>query len=185
MFTWLLSEQMSTRNETAGSVKAATPKTEFNELLSLLGRLNYVWTNTESVLIHIIAGLARTDTDTATLIFLTLNTTRARLNLVERLAKLEREPASLRDEILGLTKRLAKALALKNRYNHCIYAFDTEDGSAQAILMRVQDTAKEIRYGKSQAVDADTIERTRRALDDLKDINAHLWAIIKARDFPC
>ncbi|MFD0916527.1 hypothetical protein ACFQ14_08920 [Pseudahrensia aquimaris] len=157
---------------------------EFEELLSLLGRLNYVWTNTESVLIHVIAGLARTDIDTATLVFLTLNTTRARINLVERLVKLERESDSLRKEILALTKRLSQALALRNKFNHCIYSFNADDGSAQAILMRIQDRATQIQYGKSQAVNAGTIAKTEQVLDDLRDINDHLWAIILKQSYP-
>jgi hypothetical protein len=59
-------------------------------ILLLVGQLNYAWTNTESLLIHLIAGLARVDKEAAIIIFLTLNTTRARLDLVERLAKMDR-----------------------------------------------------------------------------------------------
>jgi hypothetical protein len=50
--------------------------------------MNYMWTNTESLLIHVIAGLCGTDKDKAVIIFLTLNTTRARIDLVDRLAKM-------------------------------------------------------------------------------------------------
>ena len=60
---------------------------EFDDFLLLIGRLNYTWTNTESLLIHLIAGLSALDKEIATVIFLTLNTTRARIDLVERLSK--------------------------------------------------------------------------------------------------
>jgi hypothetical protein len=56
----------------------------FDDFLLKMGRLNYAWTNTESLLIHFIAGLAGCDKETAVIIFLTLNTSRARLDLVER-----------------------------------------------------------------------------------------------------
>ncbi len=36
------------------------PPEEFDGALVRIGRLNYTWTNTESVLIHLIAGLAGT-----------------------------------------------------------------------------------------------------------------------------
>ena len=37
----------------------------FREILLLVGQMNYSWTNTESLLIHVIAGLAGTDKETA------------------------------------------------------------------------------------------------------------------------
>ena len=48
----------------------------FQEILLLIGQLNYTWTNTESLLIYLIAGLAQVDKETAIVIFLTLNTRR-------------------------------------------------------------------------------------------------------------
>ena len=77
----------------------------FDRLILLVGRLNYMWTNTESLLIHLIAGLTGADKNVAVIIFLTLNTTRARIDLVERLAKMEGRPADIRDPILEHTQR--------------------------------------------------------------------------------
>ena len=156
----------------------------FEDLLSKLGRLNYVWTNTESVLIHLIAGLARTDLESATVIFLTLNTTRARLSLVERCAKLPRNDPALRDEVLDLTRRMGRALTLRNRFNHCIYAFDTEAGTARTIQMRVHDTAREVRFGKASVVDEELVARVSASLDELKAINLALWACAERHGFP-
>ena len=73
------------------------------DVLLLVGQLNYSWTNTESLLIHLIAGLARVDKETAIVIFLTLNTSKARIDLVERLAKLQRTPLDLRVAVLSAT----------------------------------------------------------------------------------
>jgi hypothetical protein len=74
---------------------------KFQDILLLLGQLNYTWTNTESLLIHMIAGLALSDKETAIVIFLTLNTPRARIDLVERLAKMQKTPSGCRGEILN------------------------------------------------------------------------------------
>src|SRR5690606_145654 len=76
---------------TAMNMTTESP-TRFQQVLLLIGKLNYTWTNTESLLIHLIAGLAKVDKETAVIIFLTLNTTRARIDLVERLAKRSRTP---------------------------------------------------------------------------------------------
>ena len=59
-----------------------------SDVLLRVGRLNYVWTNTESLLIYIIAHLLRVEKEAAIVVFLTLNTTRARIDLIERLSKL-------------------------------------------------------------------------------------------------
>ncbi len=90
------------------------------DILLLIGQLNYTWTNTESLLIYLIAGLARVDKETAIVIFLTLNTTRARIDLVERLAKMSKTPQPLREEILALTSSLGREAALRNKFNHCM-----------------------------------------------------------------
>ncbi|MBN2739670.1 MAG: hypothetical protein JXR35_02095, partial [Rhodobacteraceae bacterium] len=57
---------------------SGAPPPEFDTFLMQIGRINYAWTNTESLLIHLIAGLAQTDKETAVILHLTLNTTRAR-----------------------------------------------------------------------------------------------------------
>jgi hypothetical protein len=37
---------------------SADPRRQFERLLLRTGEMNYIWTNTESLLIHLIAGLA-------------------------------------------------------------------------------------------------------------------------------
>ncbi|MEL6198094.1 MAG: hypothetical protein AAFT19_09615, partial [Pseudomonadota bacterium] len=141
----------------AGIEQGTGPKTEdpstFDALLLLIGRLNYTWTNTESLLIHLIAGLSGTDKETAVVIFLTLNTTRARLDLVERLAKMERVSAEEREPVLAATARMQGLAALRNRYNHCIYSFDEESGGISTILMRIADRKDHIKIGKTTRID--------------------------------
>ncbi|MFV0360227.1 hypothetical protein [Tropicimonas sp.] len=156
----------------------------FDRLLLLTGRLNYVWTNTESVLIHVMAGLLGTDKERAVVVFLTLNTTRARIDLVERLAKLDTCPEPARDAILDCTQRLVRLSHVRNRYNHCIYSFDTESGSARTILMRIADRKTDIRLGRSDAIDDDEVQKIEETIDRLAAINADLWALIKRFAYP-
>jgi hypothetical protein len=161
-----------------------SPPVAFDTLLLLIGRLNYTWTNTESLLIHLIAGLCRTDKESAMIVFLTLNTTRARVDLIERLAKLERTGAAERERVLAGTRRLLKLAALRNRYNHCIYSFDPESGATRTILMRIADRKDTIKVGEITDIDATAIADIERALADLATLNTDLWATIRDLGYP-
>lgn len=156
----------------------------FDALLLQVGRLNYTWSNTESLLIHFIAGLAGTDKDTAVIIFLTLNTTRARVDLVERLAKAGKTPKAEKARILDLTKRFMKYSALRNRYSHSIYSFDPQSGDASTILMRIADRKTDIKLGRTSAVDQNAIEEIKAAISTVTRINKECWAIIKELGYP-
>lgn len=152
-----------------------------HDVLLLLGQLNYTWTNTESLLIYLIAGLARVDKETAIVIFLTLNTPRARIDLVERLAKMPATAAQCRDDILHVTRDLSKEAALRNKFNHCIYSFDPESGRGITQLMRIFESKEAIKYGKVESLDEDQI---RRSISALVEINKSIWRIAAQYEFP-
>jgi hypothetical protein len=156
----------------------------FKEILLLVGQLNYTWTNTESLLIHLIAGLARVDKETAIVIFLTLNTTRARLDLVERLAKMAATPKDCRDAVLELTERMNREARLRNKYNHCIYAFDEAGEAGQTQLMRIFENRNEIRYGKTEDLDEREVGRIKTCIGNIADINRGIWQVVRNNGFP-
>lgn len=156
----------------------------FQRILLLLGQLNYAWTNTETLLIHFLAGLARVEKETAIVIFLSLNTSRARLDLVERLAKMERVPSHVRSDVLSVTGDMAKVLKHRNRFNHCLYSFDEDGRQARTILMRIAETKDTIRYGKTQPLDAAETENIAGSIRQIEEINRRAWRAIFAHDFP-
>lgn len=156
----------------------------FDAFLLLIGKLNYAWTNTESLLIHIIAGLSGMDKEAATVVFLTLNTTRARIDLVERLSKLERAKPKERGEVLTLTARMQKQSSLRNRYNHCIYAFDAEGANPRSIYMRISDRKDKLMMGQSNALDWAAVKDIESAISELSLINADIWNLIARFDYP-
>lgn len=166
------------------SLKNAPQPAEFDGVLLLVGRLNYTWTNTESLLLHLIAGLSGTTKDVAIIIFLTLNTTRARVDLVERLAKMPHQSLAERDAVLALTKGLMKLSGARNRYNHCIYAFDPDGGPPKSILMRIADRKDEIKMGQTVDLDAAAIADIQQAINDLARINQDIWAHIVHFGYP-
>lgn len=160
------------------------PTIAMQDVLLLVGQLNYTWTNTESLLIYLIGGLARVDKETAIVIFLTLNTTRARVDLVERLAKMPKTPPDLRDQILELMKGLSKESALRNKFNHCIYSFDPDSGRGATQLMRIFDDKSEIKYGKVESLDEKEIARIRKSIRSITAINRQIWALARTHNFP-
>lgn len=159
-------------------------ESRFDRLILLVGRLNYMWTNTESLLIHLIAGLTGANKDVAVIIFLTLNTTRARIDLVERLAKMDGRPPEVRDPILEHTQQLSRLSSIRNKYNHCIYSFDPESGNPKTILMRIADRKTGIKLGREDTVDDQAMQEIEDVVKQLSDANRDIWNLIKKLGFP-
>ncbi|MEQ8902023.1 MAG: hypothetical protein RID11_01110 [Roseovarius sp.] len=157
---------------------------EFERFLGNLGRLTYSWTNTESLLIHLIAGLSGTSKQKAVIIYLTLNTTRARIDLVERLAKLDDVDKNERDALLTLTGKTQRLAGLRNRYSHCIYSFDNDSGDLATIQMRIADRKNAVKVGQMSALDSDTNKAIETSLEEIADLNAEYWARIVEFGYP-
>lgn len=150
------------------------------DVLLRVGRLNYVWTNTESLLIYVIAHLLAVDKEAAIIVFLTLNTTRARIDLVERLAKRRSTSKSDREAVLLAMARLKKEAKVRNKYNHSIYSFDESGDISSTQLMRLVETESEIRYGKVEQMDEREIRQLENSIAEITDISKALWAFIHA-----
>jgi hypothetical protein len=157
---------------------------DFDRIMLLIGRLNYSWTNTESLLIHVIAGLAGTSKETAVIIFLTLNTTRARVDLIERLAKMESRDPEERARVLTLTRQLIGLSGLRNRYNHCIYSFDPDGGAPRTIQMRIADRRDAIKIGQTDVLDAEARAEIDTAIARLGELNRTFWQLIADYAYP-
>lgn len=157
---------------------------QLDRLLLLIGQMNLAWTNTESLLIHLIAGLAAVSKDVATVIFLTLNTTRARLDLVSRLSKLGKADDGLQPELAPIVAAFMRLSKTRNKYNHCIYAFDNASSSVDTIQLRIQDSKDSIRYGRRERVDSAHLDRIREAISGIERLNIDIRRIVRTRGFP-
>src|SRR5580704_6155873 len=95
------------------AIAAAAPSSADRRtlILALIGNLVSSWSNNESLFIYVLMLLMRTDQTSAALTFATLNTTRARLDLIQRLAKV-----TIRDK--ALDKTLAKIIEQFNESTH-------------------------------------------------------------------
>lgn len=151
-------------------------------VLLRVGRLNYAWSNTESLLVHLLAGLTGMQKDAAVVIFLSVNSTRGRIEMVERLAKLLLKPGPEQQELLDLTARFAKLSAVRHRYNHSIWSFQ-EDGSISTILMRIADRRDRIRMGQKQHLDDQQLARLDQDLEMMSELNRNIWKFLGKRGY--
>ncbi|MGO4567926.1 hypothetical protein AB4Z52_23430 [Rhizobium sp. 2YAF20] len=151
-----------------------------SDVLLRVGRLNYVWTNTESLLIYVIAHLLDIEKDAAIIVFLTLNTTRSRIDLVERLAKLPSRPQEESKTVLALMGRLKRESKTRNKYNHCIYSFDENGDISSTQLMRLVEDDREVRYGKVEQLDLKEVDRLEKSIGEIVAISKALWVFIRA-----
>ncbi len=170
--------------ETVATTGRGNDQQQLDRLLLMIGQMNLAWTNTESLLIHLIAGLAAVPKDVATVIFLTLNTTRARLDLVSRLSKLDRVNDNAQSELHSIISAFMRLAKIRNKYNHCIYAFDDSSSNVDTIQLRIVDSKDSIRYGKRERVDASQLGRIRETISGIERLNLNIRRHIVAQGFP-
>jgi hypothetical protein len=149
-------------------------------VLLLVGRLNYTWTNTESLLIYLIAHLMGSNKEAAIVVFLTLNTTRARLELIERLAKMKSVPEQTRETVLDIVTHMKQEAKLRNKYNHCIYSFDENGELESTQLMRIAEFGDDLKYGKVESLDEEEIERIAKTINQISLVNKSIWRFLKS-----
>ncbi|WBU64449.1 hypothetical protein [Paracoccus aerodenitrificans] len=173
---------MSDQPQGAGAPQA-DGESNLDAVLLRVGRLNYAWSNTESLLIHLLAGLSGMEQDAAVVVFLSVSSTRGRIEMVERLAKLRLPEGEEQSELLELTARFTKLSAVRNRYNHSIWSFE-DDGSVSTILMRIADRRNRIHMGKRQNLGGDELSRLDQDLDMMSGLNRNIWQFLAKYDYP-
>lgn len=148
------------------------------ELLLLIGKLNYAWTNTESLLIYLMAFLMRADKEVAIVTFLTLNTSRARLEYVERLLRLKSAEPDIRARLALIVDGMKSAAKVRNKYNHCIYSFDSNGDIGATQLMRIADYGDTLKYGKIEILDDAEIARIDEVILEIISLNRSIFDFI-------
>lgn len=169
----------ATLSSAAADLGPAPPSpNRIDTLMLRVGKLNYVWTNTESLLIYLMSHLMATTKETAIVTFLSLNTTRARLDFLDRLAKMRKVQAATRKAVLAITGRLKAEGKLRNKYNHCIYSFNERGELESTQLMRIAEFGDDLRYGKIEGVDDGELARIDEAIQNIAGINRSIWSFI-------
>lgn len=147
-------------------------------ILALIGNLIVNWSNNESLFIYILMILLETDPSSAAIVFATLNTTRARLDLIQRLSKIK-----LRDEKLGkalskLIDRFTRSTALRNEFNHCMYITDETGQITHTQSMRIVEDRQHLEFGISKPLDDTRLKNMVAAAREMTDINRDIWELL-------
>ena len=93
-------------------------------ILTLIGNLVLSWSNNESMFIYVLMVLLEVDEVTAAVVFTTLNTTRARIDLVQRLAAIKLADRAAAQKLEKIVKRFNDLTRIRNEFNHSMYALN-------------------------------------------------------------
>lgn len=162
------------------AIEAEAPKNADRQtaLLALIGNLVFVWSNNESMFIYVLMILLETDEATAAVVFVTLNTTRARLDLIQRLAGMKIRDAGVARTLQGLVKQFNSCTRLRNEFNHCTYAVNQVGEITHIQTMKIQEGRGQMVFGSTRKVDAELIEELLNAMRRMKRLNRELWAFL-------
>lgn len=146
--------------------------------MNLAGDLNLAWSNDESLFIYLLMLLLRTDERAAAIVFATLNTTRARLDLVQRLAKIAPIDKAVRSELNDIVERFSAATRLRNDLSHATFVIDAEGEITHTQHMKVEESRGNLRFGLRKPVDDDRLEEIARTIQDLHSLNRRIWDLM-------
>ena len=146
--------------------------------LAQIGDLNFTWSNNESMLIYILMLLLRTDEVAAAIVFATLNTTRSRLDLAQRLAKTHVTDTALRAEIDRLIADFASVTRVRNEFNHTTFAIDAAGSITHTQSVKLEENRGKLRFGVRKPVDDARRDELAAAIMQLKGIHKRLWNIL-------
>ena len=147
-------------------------------LLTLLGDLVLSWSNNESLLIYVLMILLETDEQSAAITFATLNTTRARMDLVRRLLLLKVRDRTIRGSVEGVMDRFNEANKVRNELIHAMYSVSAGGEITHTHLMRFVEKRGEISFGDRQAMDRRRLDSIGQTCAELKRLNRDLWDLL-------
>jgi len=148
--------------------------------MNLVGDLNLAWSNNESLFIYVLMVLLGTDDKSAAIVFATLNTTRARLDLVQRLAKIGVADKVVRGELNQIVERFSAATRLRNDLSHATFVIDAEGEITHTQHMKVEESRGNLRFGVRRAVDDARLEEISRTIRELHALNRRIWDLMSA-----
>jgi hypothetical protein len=147
-------------------------------VLALMGNLICSWSNNESLFIYVLMILLRTDEASAAVVFATLNTTRARLDLIQRLAKIRVSDKVLSKNLTALIERFSESTKVRNELNHCMFIFDSAGAITHTQSMRLMETRSSLRFGEIKALDESRLQEMLRTTHEMTKINREIWDLL-------
>jgi hypothetical protein len=157
---------------------ARTGLDERQKFMALVGDLNFSWSNNESLFIYVLMLLAGTDEVKAAIIHATLNTTRARLDLVQRLSKVVLADGIVRRELDGIVNTFSNITRLRNDLSHATFVPGGDGEAPHTQSMKLQEGGRKLRFGATRSLDEQRLHEIHEAVQDLKTLNRRIWAFL-------
>jgi hypothetical protein len=156
-------------------VAAATTADKRTTLMALIGNLAFSWSNNESMFIYLIMLLLDTDETAAAVVFSTLNTTRARLDLIRRLALLRIGDKAIASELDQLITRFDASTRLRNQFNHAVFDVDAKGDITHTRSLRLVEKRGKLKFGETQVVNDKRLKDLSSAIAELGSLNRDIW----------
>jgi hypothetical protein len=162
------------------AVEAAAPAFAERQsyILAQIGNLGLAWSNNESVFVYILMILLETDDVSAAIVFSTLNTTRARIDLVRRLATVKVADPAISQSLTRLLKRFDACTQVRNELNHCVYTLNAKGEITHTQALKVQESKGALSLGAVRAMDESRLKEITETNRQLKRLNRDLWAFL-------
>lgn len=143
--------------------------------LALIGDLNFAWSNNESLFIYVLRLLLDTNEPAAAIVFSTLNTTRARLDLVQRLAKISLRDKRLKAELDEIIDAFSASTRLRNDLSHATFVIDGAGEISHTQSMKLEESKGQLRFGVRRAIDQQRLDEIAAAVRSLYALNRRFW----------
>lgn len=162
----------------AMSAQAEKSAEQRTEILALIGNLMFSWSNNESVFIHYLMTLLETDFTSAAVTFLSLNTTRARLDLIRRLARTKIDDEDMLNNLEKLISRFQRCTKTRNDLNHCIYQMNKKGEITHTTVLRISESKNDFKIATVRALDKRRINEITGVIRRLTKLNRDLWEFL-------
>jgi hypothetical protein len=128
--------------------------------------------------IYILMLLMGTDQAVAAIVFATLNTTRARIELIERLAKIRIGEKSIGKELARIIGRFNDLTRLRNEFNHCLYRVNEHGEITHTQSIRVHEVADGLQFGVVREMDDARLTEISEAIRRMTKLNRDIWSFL-------
>ncbi len=162
------------------AIEAVAPSSagQRHDIVAHVGNLVFTWANNESLFIYLLQILLETDFEGAAITFVTLNTTRARLDLVRRLTKLRVRDPEVVKKVDKLIERFNECTKLRNELNHSIYEIDAGGSITHSSELKLRETKDGLSLASRRPFDAARIRQIEGTVRKLTKLNRDLWAFM-------
>lgn len=162
------------------ALDAAAPKhaDRRTQILALIGSMVLNWSNNESLFIYALMLLLETDQVSAAICFATLNTTRARLDLIQRLARVKVKDKALEREMSRLIDKFNEGTQLRNELNHCMYSVDSGGEIIHTQSMRLMQTRTSLNFGEIKPMNEARVQELSDATIAMARLNRQIWEFL-------